>query len=168
LLKRALKHCWRLLVVSLPLALLAWLIVWGLSYAEGKLIAEAEPPRRWVELAITWGRIVWLCFVLPLIAIHSWLTAEREGLAAAFKGFLRSVGRALAPRSALIYLLVIALFSAIAYFLFFTKTPAKNEWTELWLFGARLAAALVSVFLGWFLTLGALAEMTARRAMKDL
>jgi hypothetical protein len=43
----------------------------------------------------------------------------------------------------------------------------KDEWWELWLTGARVAAAVVSIFLGWFLTLGAMSEMAVRRAMGE-
>ncbi len=167
LLRRALKDCWMLLLVSLPLILIAGLVIYFSGYAEAKLVTGAEHPRRWVEVTINWGRIVMLYFVLPLIAIHCWLAAGREGLVSAFREFFRSIGRAFAPRSVLIYVLVIAVFGAIAYFLFFTRTQAKDEWMDLWLFGARLAAALVSVFLGWLLTLGAMAEMTARRVMSE-
>ncbi len=168
LLRRAVKDGLNLLLVSLPLILLAWLLVFLLGQAEQKFVADAENPRRWVEIAISWGRISLLCFILPLVAIHCWIAAEREGLAAAFKGFFRSIGRALTPRSVLIYALVIAVFGAIVYFLFFTKIRVNDEWTELLLFGARLVAALLFVFLGWLLTLGAMAEMTSRRAMKEL
>jgi hypothetical protein len=168
LLRRALKDGWRLLLVSLPLILLAWLVIFLFGYAERKFVTGAENPRRWVEIALSWGRIVWLYFVLPMVAIHCWLAAERESLSSAFKGIFSSFGRAFTPRSVLIYVPVIAVFSAIVYFLFFTRTQAKSEWMELWLFGARLVAALVFVFWGWFLTLGAMAEMTARRAMGEV
>jgi hypothetical protein len=68
----------------------------------------------------------------------------------------------------LIYLLVVTVFGAIAYFLFFTRTPAKNEWMDLWFVGARVSLALTAIFLGWMITLGAIAELTARRAMGEL
>jgi hypothetical protein len=86
----------------------------------------------------------------------------------ALKGFGRAVARALAPRSLLIYTLVCAFFGAIAYFLLFKKVTFKSEWTELWAVGIKTALALLMVFLGWLLTLGSMAEMTARRAMKEL
>ncbi len=168
LLRRALKDSWKLLVVSLPLILLAWLAVFLFGRAEQKFVTDVETPRRWIEIAITWGRLALLYFVLPLIAIHCWIAAEREGLAAAFQSIFRNIGRAFAPRSVLIYALVIAVFSVVIYFLFFTRTDLKGEWANMWLFGARFAAALAFVFLGWFLTLGAMAEMTVRRAMDEV
>jgi hypothetical protein len=170
LLKRALKDCWRLLLVSLPLILLAWLIVYLLGKAQAMFLGEslAIKSREWIGVVIDWVRIIILYFVLPLTAIHLWISTVREGVRGTFKGFVRSVARAFAPRSVLIYVLVVAVFGLIAYFLFFTRTPAKSEWTELWVFGARLAAALLAVFLGWLLTLGSLAELTARREIGEM
>jgi hypothetical protein len=168
LLRRALKESWMLLLVSLPLILVGWLAVYLFGYAETKLVAEAENPGRWIGIALSWGLIVILYFVLPLIAIHCWISAEREGLASAFKGIFRNIGRAFGPRSVMIYVLIILVFGALAYFLFFTKTQMQDEWMELWMLGARLVAALVTTFFGWFLTLGALAEMTSRRALSEM
>lgn len=108
-----------------------------------------------------------LYFLLPIIAIQLWIVTMREGLGAGFKGFFKSVGRALAPRSVLIYALVIAAFTAVAYLLLFTKTHVSNDWGEWLLAGGRVAAALLTLLIGWLITLGALAEMTARRALRE-
>jgi hypothetical protein len=172
LLKRALKDCWKLLLMSLPLILLAWLIVYSFGKAETYLlnqISGADPPLgNWKLTSINWARVLLLYFVLPLIAIHVWISTLHEGIGAAITSIGRSVTRAFSPRSMLIYLSVVAIFGAIAYFLFFTKTPVENDWVELWLFGARLAMAMVFVFLGWLLTLGSLAELTVRGAMSEM
>jgi hypothetical protein len=181
LLKRALKDCWKLLLMSLPLILLAWLIVYSIGKAENHLLNQMTGLTQtpgfdlrvtisgdWRLTALNWARVFLLYFVLPLIAIHLWITTLHEGMGAAIKSIGRSVARAFSPRSMLIYLVVVAFFGAIAYFLFFTKTPVENQWAELWLFGARLAMALVSVFLGWLLTLGSLAELTARGALSEI
>jgi uncharacterized membrane protein len=172
LLKRALKDCWKLLLMSLPLILLAWLIVYSFGKAETYLlnqISGADPPLgNWKLTSINWARVLLLYFVLPLIAIHLWISTLHEGMGAAITSIGRSVARAFSPRSMLIYLLVVAVFGAIAYSLFFTKTPVEDDWVELWLFGARLAMAMVFVFLGWLLTLGSLAELTVRGAMSEM
>lgn len=168
LLKRALKDFWKLLVISLPLLLLAWGLWELFGYLSQKFVANAKPPRPWLELTLTVAR--WLIFylTLPLWAIHLWMAAIREGLASAFKGIGRSLPAALSPRSVLIYVLVIAVFGAPAYFIAFTETHVKSEWGELWLAGIRFGLALLLPFVGWMLTLGALAEMTARRALGEL
>lgn len=168
LLKRAMKDLWKLLMVSLPLLLLAWGLWELFGYLGQKFVANAKPPRQWLELALTVAR--WLIFylVLPLWAIHLWMAAMREGLTAAFKGIGRSLLAGCSPRSVLIYAIVIAVFGALAYFIAFTETHVKSEWGELWLAGIRFGLALLLPFVGWMLALGALAEMTARRAMSEL
>jgi hypothetical protein len=168
LLKRAVQDCWKLLVISLPLIVLAGLIVYAAAKAENKWVREVETPRRWVELTITWARYLLLYFVLPLIGIHWWLAAVREGVAGALKGSLRGIARAFAPRSVLVYALIIGICGALAYFLFFTKTQFGGEWAQLWLFGFRFVLAWIIIFLGWLLVLGAQAELTAQRALREL
>ncbi|MGH9940086.1 MAG: hypothetical protein ACREAM_27925, partial [Blastocatellia bacterium] len=66
------------------------------------------------------------------------------------------------------YALVCAVFGAIIYFLLFQEATFKGEWTQLWAVGIKTALALLMVFIGWLLTLGSMAEMTARRAMNEL
>jgi hypothetical protein len=172
LFKRALKDSWKLLLVSLPLALLAWLIIYlfdklGATYFSGIETMES-PWRSRLVIVVDWVRILLLYFVIPLLAIHLWISVVREGVRATFKGIGRSLAHAFSPRSVLAYLVIVVVFGVIAYFLFFTLTPAKNEWVELWVHGGRLAAALLVVFIGWLLTLGSLAELTARGAMSEL
>jgi hypothetical protein len=166
LLKRAVKDCWKLLLVSLPLILLAWLVIYISGEVEGKLLYQTSSGR-WKLTAITWARIFLLYFVIPLIAIQVWISTVQEGMGAAIYSIGRSVVRAFSPRSMLIYLVVVALFGTIAYFLFFTKTRIESDWGELWLFGIRLAIAMISLFLGWLLTLGSLAESASRGAMNE-
>jgi hypothetical protein len=123
---------------------------------------------RWAAVAVHAVQILLLYVLLPLIAIHLWIATAREGLAAAFKGFKRVVTRALAPRSLLIYAVICAVFGAIVYLLLFKTIAFKSEWTELWAVGIKTALALTLTFIGWLLTLGSMAELTARQAMKEL
>lgn len=169
LLKRALKDFWKLLVVSLPLALLAWGLVKLFGYLDAKLLARAtKNAGRWPAMAITIARWLLLYGVLPLWAIHSWMAAIRQGLAAAFKGAGRCLLAALSPRSVLIYVVVLAVLGTLAYFVAFTETHVKSDWGELWLVGIRFAVALLLPFVGWMLMLGAMAEMATRRALSEL
>lgn len=171
LLKRALKDCWKILLASLPLILLAWLIIYLFGKADQTYFSASlragSKAREWGSIALHATQIFLLHGLLPLIAIHLWIVTVREGMAPAFKGFGRSVARALAPRSLLIYALICAVFGAIVYFLLFNKVTFKTEWTELWAVGIKTALALLMVFIGWLLTLGSIAEMTARRAMRE-
>jgi hypothetical protein len=68
----------------------------------------------------------------------------------------------------LIYVLVCAVFGAITYFLLITQVAVGGVWLPVWLVGAKTALLLLMVLLGWLLTLGSMAEMTARRAMDEV
>jgi hypothetical protein len=171
LMKRLLGDCRRILLVSLPLILLAWLIVYLFGKADQALFSESGAAGSnwmgWVAVAVNAVRILLLYCLLPLIAIHFWIEAVSQGVAAAFLEFRRIVTRALAPRSLLIYALVCAVFGAIVYFLLFQQTTFKGPWTQLWAVGIKTALALLLVFIGWLLTLGSMAELTARRETLD-
>jgi hypothetical protein len=172
LLKRSLKDCWKILLASLPLILLAWLIVYLFGKADQTYFTESltagSKARAWGAIALHAIQIFLLHVLLPLIAIHLWIATVREGVAAAFKGFGHSVARALAPRSLLIYLLICAVFGGIVYFLLSQQATFKGAWTQLWAVGIKTALTLLMAFIGWLLTLGSIAEMTARRAMKEM
>lgn len=168
LMKRALMNCWKLLLVSLPLFAVAWLIVHFVNFSTSEPAPVASLART-VWRIITFG--VWyllLCFALPLLAIHLWMASAREGVGRAFLGIKRSIVTAFSPSSVLVYLLVGGVFGMAAYTLFFIQIHIKNEWGELWLFGVRVALGLLMVFAGWFITLGAMAELAVRRVMGEL
>jgi hypothetical protein len=172
LLKQSLRDCRRILLVSLPLILIAWLIVYlfgkvDQAYFTESLTAESKA-RAWGAVAVNAVRILLLYCLLPLIAVHLWIEAVSQGVAAAFLEFRRVVTRALAPRSLLIYAMICAVFGAIVYFLLFQQTTFKGPWTQLWAVGIKTALALLLAFIGWLLTLGSLAELTARRGMKEV
>jgi hypothetical protein len=186
LLKRSLEDCWRILLASLPLILIAWLIVYlfgkadqtffsvtgsvtGLPESTNTLRVEpkVEVEWWWAPVALHAVQILLLHVLLPLIAIHLWIATVRGGLAAAFKGFNRVVTSALAPRSLLIYAAICAVFGAVVYLLLSKTITFKSEWTELWFVGIKTALALLLTFIGWLLTLGSMAELTARREMLE-
>jgi hypothetical protein len=169
LLKRALKDFWKLLVVSVPLVVLAWALVKLFGFLDARFLARAtKQSSHWPVMAVTIGRWLLLYGLLPLWAIQLWMETIRAGLASAFRGIGRCLLAALSPRSVLVYLIVLAVLGALAYFIAFTETHIKSDWGELWLVGIRFALALLLPFIGWMLTLGTMAEMTARRALSDL
>ena len=173
LLKRSLEDCWRILLASLPLILIAWLIVYLFGKADQAFFIESGGAGSksmvwgWGAIAAHALQILLLHVLLPLIAIHLWIATVRGGLAAAFKGFILVVTRSLAPRSLLIYVAICAVFGAIVYLLLFKTITFKSEWTELWIVGIKTALALLLTFIGWLLTLGSIAELTARREMLE-
>src|SRR2546426_4533535 len=114
LLKHLLGDCRRILLASLPLILIACLIVYLFGKADQSFFVE---PGAAGSKAMRWGwaaiaahavQILLLHVVLPLIAIHLWIEAVSQGVAAAFLEIRRVVTRALAPRSLLIYALICA------------------------------------------------------------
>jgi len=153
LLKRALSNSWKLLLMTIPLLLLASPILyfgWNIN-----------------TRAVVYLLYLLLYLALPLVAIHLWLLTLHYGMWEAFIGIGGAIRDGLQPRSLLIYVFLVLVFGMAAYFLFFTKTPMSSEWTELWLFGGRLAAALLSIFIGWLLTLGSMAELAAKNTLKE-
>jgi hypothetical protein len=186
LMKRLLGDCRRILLTSLPLILIALLIIYLFGKVDKALFGESftvgsgqttlrvtpkieyEGMARVVVVAINAARILLLYCLLPLIAIHFWIEAVSQGVAAAFLEFRRVVTRALAPRSLLIYALICAVFGAIVYLLLFQQATFQGPWTQLWAVGIKTALALLLAFIGWLLTLGSLTELTARREMKEL
>lgn len=161
-LKRALRDWWKLLLVSLPLVLLA--IGLTLLFEKGAVKLEDrahEGGAKFLLTAFSVLRFVVLYIALPLMAIQLWIAASREGLGAALKRVWRNLVRALSLRSLLTYLTGFVIFAVIPYFLFFTRTPAKNAWLEMSLLGMRLMMALMIIFFGWVVTVGALARISS-------
>lgn len=180
-LRRALRDFWKILLISLPLILLAVLIV----YLTNKLhvhFAALDPntappppaltpvqpfdgprpaPMRWADALISALRLLLLGVALPLAAIHLWINVAREGLGKTLKKSLRILARALAPQSVLIYVVGLIFFGLMPYFLIFTRTPVSNSWLELIIFGLRLALAFMLTLWGWVVTIGALDKSTA-------
>jgi len=174
LLRRSLGNCWKLILISLPIILIAWLFIYLLGRIQPDVttaVSEAAravptPPRpparapqqsiQWQAVLITTLRFLLLYIALPLAAIHLWIATSREGIIAALKGAGRILARAFAPRAVLIYVAGLIIFALIPYLLIFTRTPSKNAWLEIALLGARLALALVFILFGWVVTLGAL------------
>jgi hypothetical protein len=167
LLRRAFQDCWKLLLVSLPLIVLAGLLVWGFSKLDG-LIPPYEESKQWLRTTLAVTRFLVLYFVLPLLAIHLWIAAVREGAAGAYRGFARNAARAFAPRSLAIYGLLYTVFYVAVQFLLFTKTQFGGAWAELVLLSVRIGLALILIFIGWFVTVGALAEVTALSGKPEL
>src|SRR5262249_39998780 len=153
---------------------IAWLIVYLFGKADQSFFSG---PGAAGSTAMKWGwgaiaahavQILLLHVLLPLITIHLWIATVRGGLGPAFKGFKRVVTRALAPRSLLIYVVICAVFGSIIYFLLFREATFTGPWTQLWAVGIKTALALLLTFIGWLLTLGSIAELTARREILEV
>ena len=182
LLRQAWREWWKLIVISVPIMLLAWLVIYLFGKLEGDVLGAvrdaarstttaprpsnraAEPPGRWLEISLTALRCLLLYIALPLAAIHLWIATARDGLGQAFKGIARVVIRAFAPRAVLIYAVGLVIFGVIPYFLISKRTPFGGAWVDMGLLSARLALAFVFIVFGWVMTLGALTNISAESA----
>ncbi|HEX8772799.1 MAG TPA: hypothetical protein VF735_04280 [Pyrinomonadaceae bacterium] len=179
LLSSAMRDFWKLLVVTLPLLLVLWLVV----YIFGKLqmsvpaavteagragadaaAAAARPTARgvevfsWKEVLLTTLRALILYLVLPLIAIRLWISVAREGLGHTVRNLKGVFAHALAPGAVLVYAVGLLIFGVIPYFLITTHLTRGGAWTEISLLGVRLLLASLFMLFGWVITLGALSR----------
>ncbi|MFL6283613.1 MAG: hypothetical protein ACJ74Q_10785 [Pyrinomonadaceae bacterium] len=176
--RRSLRDFVKVLLLTVPVAALGWLVFYLLGklpehlpkIVEGpravvSATAESRPvPLHWQE-ALTSGLWVLLFgIVLPLVAGHLWLAVARDGLLPTLKRIHRVVARAFAARSVLVYVVGFFVFALVPYFVLYTRTSVTNGWTELFIFGLRLAFAFVLTLWGWTITLGALARVTPPEA----
>jgi hypothetical protein len=174
-LRRTPRDFLRVLLFAVPVACAAVLFVYFLNRLEGWLPRVQEPPHmtpasvafgerpaplHWQDALSSSSWLLLVGLVLPLAAMHLWLSAARVGVTATLKGFHRVLGRAFAPRSVLVYAVGLFVFGLMPYFVLFTRTSLTNGWAELSVFGLRLALVFVLTLFGWVVTLGALARVT--------
>lgn len=175
LLRFGLKNFWKVILVAVPVAGFAVLAVYllnklqtyfPLDTAEAARNAAHVPypqtpppaPLHWPSVLLSTLRLLSLGVVLPLAAVHLWLAIARVGLKETLKRSPRILARGFAPAPVLAYAVGLFAFGLLPYMLIFTRTPIKNAWGELILFGVRLALAFVFSLWGWVITLGALAQ----------
>lgn len=179
LLRSALRDFWKLLVISLPLLLILWLVVYlfgkfqlnvpaavsEAGRAGAGAAAGARPPVRgplevfsWKEVLLTTLQALILYLVLPLIAIRLWISAAWTGLGHTFRNLPAALAQALAPGAVLVYAIGLLFFGVIPYFLVTAHFSRGGAWTELSLLGVRLLLAAFFMLFGWIITLGALSR----------
>lgn len=171
LLRRAAGDFPKIILASIPLILLGI----GLVYLINKLqvqfpvplptpvitnaiAVEAPVPFAWSEFLFFALRLFLLGILLPLLAIHTWLSVARRGLVATMKNLFGVLRSTFAARSLLIYTFGLLIFAGLPYFLIFTRTPVSQPWTELSIFGLRLFLVFALTLFGWVVTIGALAK----------
>jgi hypothetical protein len=167
-LRLALVDWMKLMVATLPLALIIVLFSYLLTIVESSI-------SDWIGTeSVVWVRpglvcLKWLLYglIFPLLAINWWIIAVREGSAAALRATRRVCRLTFDPAAILIYLVVVGLYGFIAWSLFRTRPRIEREWLELSLFAVRMAMAMLMIFLGWLLTLGGMAEWTAQRELGE-
>lgn len=168
-----LRDFWKLALMTVPLILFGWLVVYLFGQIEIDAAAEAVQATRprqpaqgaqaaadWRVIALSSLECLVLCAVLPLVAAQLWIATAREGLLGALKGAGRALLRAFAPAAVLTYATGALVFGVIPYFLIFTRTPSESAWLDLGLLGARLGFAALLTLFGWVITIGALGEVS--------
>lgn len=179
LISRSLKNFWALLLISIPIILLAWLVIYTSGHVQDSFKPAVQATARTVQAKVRnaakplSGNVPWqvtltttieyvlLVLALPLASIHLWLSTSREGLKSAIKSSGRTIAHAFSPRSVIVYVLGFIVFAVIPYFLLFTRTPSSNAWVDVGLFVTRLFLAAVFSLIGWVITVSALGELRA-------
>lgn len=177
LLGGALRDCWKLLVISISLIIIAVLASFLFSKFGGSApataireVARSVPapsravvpkpqPVHWQTVALTTLEYLIFFLILPLAAIHLWLVTAREGLSPAFKRSARILARAFAPQSVITYAIGFIIFAVVPYFLVVTRTPAGTAWLDAGLLVVRLLLAVAFSLIGWVATVGALGDL---------
>ncbi|HWN09217.1 MAG TPA: hypothetical protein VNO50_08125 [Pyrinomonadaceae bacterium] len=173
--KGAAANCWKLIVISLPLIAVAILIAYLLNRAQNYFGAgataagdmldpmagrrargAASTPINWKVAIFSSLRYLSFGLFLPLMIIHLWLAAVRDGLWPAVRKIGSNLARAFAPSSVLIYILGFLVFAVLPYFLLFKTTPSSKAWLEISFLVARLATVFLLTLFGWVMTVWAL------------
>lgn len=169
LLRRSFGDSSRLALASLPLALLAVVIVYVLNKFHPAPMAYTAPRQpslnsipqlQWSQLIWTTARLLLFSVALPLAAIHLWNAIIRDGLVRGLKSAPHHLARAFAPSAVLIYATGIIFFGLIPYLLLFTRTPAAKPSVEFGIFITRLLLVFLFTLYGWVLTFDALSNVS--------
>lgn len=177
LLLSSLADFWKLAVIVLPIALIVGVAVYYIGSLELKGVQETvrsvAAPRRipaprvpavrsmpWQAVALSSLQYLLIGLVLPLASIHLCIDAARRGLRNAFKAAPRTIARAFAPRSVLVYAIGFVVFAVIPFFLVTKRTPAATPWIDVALLGARLALAVTLSLIGWVVSVAALTKLS--------
>jgi hypothetical protein len=167
----------KFLLVTIPILLLGWLIYyllnkWQLRYPPPVIPtlsnASVPPPQpmHWPSLAFATLRFVLLGVVLPLTAIELWIAVAGGEVRSLFTGgarsFLQRIGmaiaRALSFEAVLIYGVGLVIFLLIPYAILFIPFSPKGNKTDFVFFILRLLLTFVFTFIGWVVTISALAR----------
>lgn len=154
--RQGLYNSWRFLLVTLPVALLGYLLYLGQNAALKKTATLMAVKASTVMVGILW------CVILPLILVTLWTAVARHGLSYSLKNglrflFLKSFG----ARTVLVYITGFVLFALAPYFLIAMKTPMSSAWLEFITLVMRLLVSYLLIIYGWTITAGAITSLMA-------
>jgi len=164
-------------IATLPILLIGWLIYWLLSKWQAhhlppvvvlppSALETKAQPLHWPTLIFATARFALLGFALPLSAIHLWIAISGsdlrtwidQGPKSFLKRFASAITTALGPESVLIYALGLIIFFVLPYTVLFVPFSPKGNKTDFAVFIGRLLLTLLFTFIGWVVTISALAR----------
>jgi hypothetical protein len=172
----------RFVLGTIPLLLIAWLLYYllnklALRYPAPVIasLPQGPPkaaPTHWPSLIFASLKFVLLGIALPLALIHLWIEMAacnfRETLRGGAKPILSRMGRrfacAFGSGSVLIYALGLIFFFVLPYAVLFVPFTPKGNKTDFALFILRLVLTFVLSFIGWVVTVSALAKLIPETA----
>ncbi len=176
LLSKAAREFWKLFIVTLPIILLTWLVIWSINKIDSSFttglreaansastatkIKEAEDRIKMLSTIVTFVNALIMYFIVPLFSIQLWIATLRDGMGQTLKNIFRIIFKAFAPRSVLTYVLGFVIFGVLPYYLITMRTPIKSPWMDLSVLGIRIIAALLFLLFGWIVTVGALSLLS--------
>lgn len=178
---RIIRDAIKLAVVTIPVILLGFLIVYLLNKWQARFPAPpsvnlpvppgpAKPPQiHFPTVVFATVRFLLLGVVLPIATIHLWIEVAAHDVRTLFGGGIKAVlkrigsvfARASAFDSVLIYALGLIFFVLVPYAVLFVHIPVKGTRTDFAVFIARLLLVYVLTLIGWIVTVSALARRTA-------
>jgi hypothetical protein len=175
LVARSLKGFWKLVIITIPFVLLAWLLLYligkipaGTAVAHEAMRSAATPgrgaahpapqPTDWRGIGLAALQFLLFGIALPLAAVNLWIAAGAQGLGHAARRAHRILFKSFAPGTLLIYVIGLLIFGVVPYLLVDLRPPVKGEWIEVGQLGVQLAVAGFLSLFGWILTLGALTQ----------
>jgi hypothetical protein len=192
LLGGALRNAFKVFLLAVPVLALVVGTVWAMNKLEARVKIDPDeqaryeaqtrehsddeagdeaphpkPPVRWAYVFYSALQLFLLGFVLPLVAIHLWIVAARDGLKAAIIRSPRTIIRALSSRSVFTYALGMIVFALVPYFFFIKQTPSKTGWLELSFLSVRLVVAFALALFGFVTTCAALARLDGGTTTTD-
>lgn len=161
LLRKSVRECWKLAVVTLPVVFLTILICYGLNRLQVRWGIEPSgvANRRATHTSLTiltTSRFVLVGIVAPLLLIQLWIATSENGLLSLLKRLRGVVAKSFTAESMLIYGAGSLVFLFVPYIVLNKSITAQKAWVEIALLVLRLVVSAVSVILGWMTTVGAL------------
>ncbi len=172
----------RFVLGTIPLLLIAWLLYYllnklALRYPAPVIAfpATQQPqaaPTHWPSLIFASLKFVLLGVALPLALIHLWIELAacnfREALRGGARPILNRIGRrfayAFGSESVLIYALGLSFFFVLPYAVLFVPFTPKGNKTDFAVFIMRLLLTFILSFIGWVVTVSALAKLIPETA----